>query len=410
VAAHPDLKLLFATRALRMFAYGVGSVVLVLHLAAAGEGEARIGLLLSLTLLGDVAVSLAVTTRADRVGRRRMLALGGALVAATGAAFATTTAFPLLAAAATVGVLSPSGNEVGPFLPIEQAAIAQALAPERRTATFAWYQLTGALATAAGALAGGTCAEALQRAGVVPLRSYQLLFAGYAAAGIALALLPLGLSAAVEAGHLEVPRPGALGLHASRGVVLRLSALFSLDAFAGGFVVQSFVAWWFHRRFGAGPALLGAIFFGANVLAGLSALSAAAIARRYGLVRTMVFTHLPSNLLLAAVPLAPTLPIAIAILLARFSISQMDVPTRQSYTMAVVRPDERAAAAGLTGIARTVGAALAPLAAGPLYASAALSGVPFLVAGGLKVLYDLALWRGFRHLPAEHERRARSAP
>src|SRR6266540_3677166 len=399
MAAPPDLPLLFAARALRLFAYGVASVVLVLHLAAAGEGEARIGLLLTLTLLGDVAVSLAVTTRADRAGRRRMLALGGALVAATGAAFATTTAFPLLALAATVGVLSPSGNEVGPFLPIEQAAIAQALPPERRTATFAWYQLTGALATAAGALAGGAGAEALQRAGVAPLRSYQLLFAGYAAVGVALALLPLGLSAAVEAAPIVTPRLGALGLHASRRVVFRLSALFSLDAFAGGFVVQSFVAWWFHRRFGAGPAVLGAIFFGANVLAGLSALSAAAIARRFGLVATMVFTHLPS-----------TLPVAVAILLARFSISQMDVPTRQSYTMAVVRPEERAAAAGLTGIARTVGAALAPLAAGPLYASAALSGVPFLVAGGLKVLYDLALWRGFRHLPAEHERRARSAP
>src|SRR6266540_2059321 len=410
MAAPPDLPLLFAARALRLFAYGVASVVLVLHLAAAGEGEARIGLLLTLTLLGDVAVSLAVTTRADRAGRRRMLALGGALVAATGAAFATTTAFPLLALAATVGVLSPSGNEVGPFLPIEQAAIAQALPPEQRTATFAWYQLTGALATAAGALAGGAGAEALQRAGVAPLRSYQLLFAGYAAVGVALALLPLGLSAAVEAAPIVTPRLGALGLHASRRVVFRLSALFSLDAFAGGFVVQSFVAWWFHRRFGAGPAVLGGIFFGANVLAGISALSAAAIARRFGLVATMVFTHLPSNLLLAAVPLAPTLPVAVAILLARFSISQMDVPTRQSYTMAVVRSDERAAAAGLTGIARTVGAAVAPLAAGPLYASAALSGVPFLVAGGLKVLYDLLLWRGFRHLPAEHERRARSAP
>ncbi|HEX9307130.1 MAG TPA: MFS transporter [Anaeromyxobacter sp.] len=409
MAAPPDLPLLFAARALRLFAYGVASVVLVLHLAAAGEGEARIGLLLTLTLLGDVAVSLAVTTRADRAGRRRMLALGGALVAATGAAFATSTAFPLLALAATVGVLSPSGNEVGPFLPIEQAAIAQALPPERRTATFAWYQLTGALATAAGALAGGAGAEALQRAGVAPLRSYQLLFAGYAAVGVALALLPLGLSAAVEAAPIVTPRLGALGLHASRRVVFRLSALFSLDAFAGGFVVQSFVAWWFHRRFGAGPAVLGGIFFGANVLAGISALSAAAIARRFGLVATMVFTHLPSNLLLAAVPLAPTLPVAVAILLARFSISQMDVPTRQSYTMAVVRSDERAAAAGLTGIARTVGAAVAPLAAGPLYASAALSGVPFLVAGGLKVLYDLLLWRGFRHLPAEHERRERSA-
>jgi MFS family permease len=394
-----DIPLLFATRALRMFAYGLASVVLVLHLAAAGEPEARIGLLVSLTLLGDVAISLAVTTRADRVGRRRMLVLGGALMAAAGAAFAFTTSFPLLALAATVGVLSPSGNEVGPFLPIEQAALAQELGPDARTSAFAWYQLTGALATAVGALAGGVLAEALQRAGLPPLRSYQLVFAAYAAAGLALAVVFSRLSARVEPPRGPAPAArSTLGLHRSRGVVLRLSALFSLDAFAGGFVVQSFVAWWFHRRFGAGPALLGAIFFGANVLAGASALSAAAVARRFGLVNTMVFTHLPSNVLLALVPFMPTLSLAVAVLLLRFSISQMDVPTRQSYTMAVVDPDERSAAAGVTGIARTVGAAVAPLAAGPLYAAASLAAAPFLVAGGLKVVYDLALWRSFRHV------------
>jgi MFS family permease len=386
-----------------MFAYGVGSVILVLHLSAAGVSDARVGLLLSLTLLGDVAVSLAVTTRADRLGRRRMLALGGVLVVAAGAVFASTTAFPILAAAAFVGVLSPSGNEVGPFLPIEQAALAQEVPPERRTGVFAWYQLAGSLATALGALAGGAGAQLLQRAGLAPLPSYQALFACYAVAGLALALLPAGLSPAVEAPAGAEPARAALGLHRSRGVVLRLSSLFAVDAFAGGLVVQSLVAWWLHRRFGAGPAMLGAIFFGANLLAGVSALSAAAIARRFGLVRTMVFTHLPSNLLLAAVPLAPTLPLAIALLLLRFSISQMDVPTRQAYTMAIVAPDERAAAAGTTGVARTVGAALAPLAAGPLYASAALGGVPFFVAGGLKVLYDLALWRGFRNVSAEGE-------
>ncbi len=382
-----------------MFAYGLASVVLVLHLAAAGEGESRIGLLVSLTLLGDVAVSLLVTTRADRVGRRRMLVMAGALMLAAGAVFATTTAFPLLAIAATIGILSPSGNEVGPFLAIEQAALAQELSPDARTSAFAWYQLTGAFATAAGALAGGVLAEALQRAGTAPLRSYQIVFAGYAIAGGVLAVLFTRLSDGVEARPTSAPARSTLGLHRSRAVVLRLSALFSLDAFAGGFVVQSFVAWWFHSRFGVGPALLGAIFFGANVLAGVSALSAATIARRFGLVNTMVFTHLPSNVLLALVPFMPTLPLAITVLLLRFSISQMDVPTRQSYTMAVVEPDERSAAAGVTGIARTVGAAIAPLAAGPLYASAALGGVPFVVAGGLKVVYDVLLWRAFRKRP-----------
>ncbi|HEY6100473.1 MAG TPA: MFS transporter [Anaeromyxobacter sp.] len=404
LAATSDVTLLFVTRAVRMFAYGLASVVLVLYLGAAGIDEKRVGLLITLTLLGDTAVSLLVTTRADRAGRRRMLVLGALLMTGAGAAFAATPSFPLLVAAATLGVLSPSGNEVGPFLPIEQAALTQELDPGRRTAVFAWYQLTGALATACGALAGGAAAEALQRAGLPALASYRIVFAAYAAAGLALAALVLGLSSRVEAGAGGARLGTSFGLHRSRGVIFRLSALFSLDAFAGGFVVQSFVAWWFHERFGAGPALIGAIFFGANLLAGVSALSAAAVARRIGLVNTMVFTHLPSNVLLVLVPLMPTLPLAVGVLLLRFAISQMDVPTRQSYTLAVVDPDERSAAAGITGIARTVGAALAPLAAGPLYASAALASLPFAVAGTLKIAYDLALWRNFRTLRPPEER------
>ena len=406
-ARNRDVPLLFATRAARLFAYGLVSVVLVLHLTAAGLSEVRIGLLLTLALLGDTGISLLLTTRADRLGRRRTLVLGAALMVVAAAAFAATTSFPLLLLAATVGVLSPSGNEVGPFLAVEQAALSQELPAERRTAVFAWYGLTGSLATAAGALFGGVLAEALQRAGLAPLASYRGVMLGYGLLGLILAALFQRMSPGVEAPPVGAGVSGAMfGLHRSRRVVLELSALFSVDAFAGGFVVQSFVAWWFHARFGTGPALLGAIFFGANVLAGISALSAAAIARRIGLVNTMVATHLPSNVLLALVPLMPTLPLAIAVLLIRFSISQMDVPTRQSYTMAVVDPDERSAAAGVTGIARTIGASLAPLAAGPLYASAALASVPFFVAGGLKIAYDLALWRRFRAVRPREERGA----
>ena len=226
---------------------------------------------------------------------------------------------------------------------------------------------------------------------------------GHAALGLLLAVLFTGLWPAAEAsaeGRAGRGRPAflaaKLGLERSRAVVLRLSLLFSLDAFAGGFVVQSFVAYWFHQRFGASPALLGRIFFVANALAGLSALSAAAVARRIGLVRTMVFTHLPSNVLLVLVPLMPRLDLAILVLVLRFAISQMDFPTRQSFTMAVAEPDERSAAAGVTGIARTVGAALAPMAAGPLYAVPALASAPFLIAGGLKILYDLAVYVAFR--------------
>jgi MFS family permease len=406
-----DVPTLFATRALRLFAYGLVSVVLVLHLSAAGNDERRIGALLTLTLLGDTALSFWITTHADRWGRRRMLVVGAALMALAGAAFTATTSFALLLLAATIGVVSPSGNEVGPFLAVEQAALSQGVPGERRTAAFAWYQLTGALATALGALCGGALAGALQARGVAPLASYRAVMGCYGLAGVVLAAAFTRLSAEVEAPAVSAaaPRPTLLGLHRSRGTVLRLSALFSVDAFAGGFVVQSFVAWWFHARFGVGPATLGAIFFGANLLAGVSALSAAWIARRVGLVNTMVATHLPSNVLLVLVPLMPTLPLAIAVLLVRFSISQMDVPTRQSYTMAVVDPDERSAAAGVTGIARTVGAALAPLAAGPLYASAALASVPFFVAGGLKIAYDLALWRSFRRVVPAEERADRGA-
>jgi MFS family permease len=408
-----DVRLLFATRAVRLFAYGFLSVVLVLHLAAAGLSEARIGLLLTLTLAGDTVISLFLTTRADRLGRRATLIAGAALMVFAGVLFAATRSFALLLLAATVGVISPAGNEVGPFLAIEQAALSEALPAERRTAAFAWYALFGSFATALGSLAGGGLASALQGAGLAPLASYRAVVVGYGALGLVLVALFARLSRTIEAAGARRSAPTArpsflqrsLGLSRSRAVVLKLSALFTVDAFAGGFVVQAFVAWWFHRRFGASPALLGGIFFGANVLAGLSALSAAWVARRIGLVRTMVFTHLPSNVLLFIVPLMPTLPLAMAALFLRFSISQMDVPTRQSFTMAVVDPDERSAAAGVTGIARTVGSSLSPLAAGPLYAVPALASVPFFVAGGLKIVYDLALLVAFGRVVPPEERR-----
>jgi MFS family permease len=408
MAARRDVALLFATRSVRLFAYGLLSVVLVLHLSAAGLSEGRIGLLLSLTLLGDTALSLWITTRADQAGRRRMLQLGAVLMAAAGLLFAITADFWLLLLAATIGIISPAGNEVGPFLAVEQAALSQSLPDASRTRAFAWYALAGSFATALGALCGGGLASLLLARGFAPLAAYRVVAVGYAALGGVLLLLFAGLSEAAEAPGRKASRPPflapGLGLGRSRGVVARLSALFALDAFAGGFVVQSLVAWWFHTRWGMDEALLGGLFFGANVLAGLSALAAGWMASRIGLVNTMVFTHLPSNVLLLLVPLMPTLPLAVGALLLRFSISQMDVPTRQSYTMAVVEPGERAAAAGVTGIARTIGSSLAPVLAGPLYASAALSGVPFFVCGGLKIAYDLLLWRSFRSLRPPEER------
>jgi len=399
-----DGRLLFATRAVRMFGYGLASVVLVLYLAALGLSDPVIGLLLTLTLLGDAAISLWLTTHADRVGRRRVLFAGALLMCLAGVGFASTSALPVLVLAATIGVISPSGNEVGPFLAVEQASLSQTIADRSRTRVFAWFNLTGSFATATGALVGGGVAGALIAAGRTPIDAYRAVIVVYACLGLLLAALFWRVSPRVEVAQApDVSVSRRLGLHRSRGIVARLSALFALDAFAGGLVVQSLVAYWFHLRFGADVAVLGGVFFGANILAGISALAAARIADRIGLVRTMVFTHLPSNVLLAAVPLMPTLPLAIIVLLARFSISQMDVPTRQSYTMAVVDPDERSAAAGVTGIARSLGASMSPLIAAPLFGVASLAALPFVPAGGLKIGYDVLLYRGFRSLRPAHE-------
>ncbi len=387
----------------RLFAYGFLSVILALYLAEIGFSEASTGLLLTLALAGDAAVSLWLTTSADRVGRRRMLLVGAVLMAAGGAVFAATSNWWLLAVAATVGVISPTGKETGPFLSIEQAALSEIVAPARRTHAFAWYHLAGSLAAAFGALAGGVAVEALRADGFSTVEAYRALLVAYALAGVALAGCFLGVSRSIEARpeHRAAASRPAFGLHRSRPIVMRLSALFALDAFAGAFIVQSVMAYWFHVRFGIGEGAIGAVLFGGNLLAGLSSLGAARLASRIGLVKTMFVTHLPSNVLLCLVPLMPTLELAIAVLLVRFSISQMDVPTRQSYTMAVVAPEERSAAAGITTIARSAGAALAPALGGAVLA-VSLAG-PFFVSGGLKIVYDLLLYRGFRALRPPEE-------
>jgi MFS family permease len=401
-----DGRLLFTTRVLRMFAYGFLAVILVLYLAALGLGGFEIGILLTLTLVGDTLISLWLTTNADRLGRRRVLVAGAVLMILAAVLFALTREYALLVLAATIGVISPSGNEVGPFLAVEQASLSQIVGDERRTVVFAWYNVVGYLATASGSLAAGLLAGSLIAGGLDRVDAYRAVILGYGVVGLLLALGFWRVSGRVEAPRRtrDAPVVGRLGLHRSRGIVLRLSALFSLDAFGGGLVPQSLMAYWFHLKFGVEPAILGAIFFGANILAAVSSLSAVWIARRIGLVNTMVFTHLPSNVLLILVPVMPNLPLAILVLLARFSISQMDVPTRQSYVMAVVDPDERSAAAGVTGIARTTGAAVSPLISGPLIASAGLAGIPFILAGGLKIVYDVALWRAFRTVKAPEER------
>lgn len=384
-SAERSVFLLFLTRILRLFAFGLISVFLVLYLTSLGFSAGEVGLLLSLTLIGDTLISLWITVNTDRIGRRRMLILGALLMAGAGVVFALTDNYWLLLVAAAIGVISPSGNEVGPFLAIEQASVSQLVHEENRTKVFAWYNLAGSFATAAGALVSGF---------LLPLTSYQWLIGLYAGIGALLALLFLALGREVET--TSIPVQSRFGLHQSRKIVWKLSALFSLDSFAGGFVMQSLLAWWLHVRFGADVVVLGSLFFAANILAGLSALSAAWLAKRIGLIRTMVFTHIPSNILLILVPFMPDLFWASGLLLVRFSISQMDVPTRQAYTMAVVAPDERSAAAGWTGIARTTGSAISPVLCGLIVAVPGMLAAPLVLAGGLKIVYDLLLYRSFQ--------------
>jgi MFS family permease len=329
-----------------------------------------------------------------------MLIVGSFLMAGAGLAFAFTSNFLFLVIAGTIGVISPSGNEVGPFLSIEQAALSHVVSGSSRTTAFAWYTLTGSFATAIGSLCGGMLPSLVDSSGAAPIKGYRAVVISYAVFGMLLTLVFARLSSATEVASEDrlsglAAKKILLGIGHSREIVLKLSGLFALDSFGGGFVVQSFAAYWFYLRFGVKPAALGAIFFGANLFAGVSALLASRLASRFGLVRTMVFTHLPSNILLILLPLMPTLQLAIGVLLLRFSISQMDVPTRQSYTMAVVHPEERSAAAGITGVARTIGASIPPIFVGLMFAKPPLINAPFFIAGTLKIAYDLLLYRQF---------------
>jgi len=407
-----DGRALFTLRTMRMFAYGFLAVVLVLYLDAIGLDPLAVGIVLTLTLVGDTVISLWLTTNADRLGRRRVLVAGALLMLLAGVVFAFTSWVPLLILAGAIGVISPTGNEVGPFLAIEQAGLTQIVPDRRRTATFAWYNLVGYVATATGALVAGIASQVLLSGGAAPADAYRAIVIGYALIGAVMALGAWRLGPGIEPPAAAAASDGIrrrLGLHRSQRVVLKLSALFAIDAFGGGFIPQSLMAYWFHVQFGVEPAVLGAIFFAANLLAAVSSLSAARIAARFGLINTMVFTHIPSNLLLILVPLMPTLPLAIAVLLLRFTLSQMDVPTRQSYVMAVVEPDERSAAAGITGIARTTGAAISPSFSSVLMASVGYAALPFYLAGGLKIVYDLLMYREFSAVKPPEERRAPTA-
>lgn len=396
--------LLLVTAGVRNFAYSFLSIVVGPYLAARGLEAESIGVVLTAALGGGTVMTIAATVLSRRIGRRRALVLQSACMALGAAGLALATHPVLIVAAAVVGGISPSGRELGPFLAIELAALAQTSTDETRTRLFMMYSVVTSLAVALGALAVGLPALA----GLSPPGSYSVLVWSYAASGLLLVALFARLSPAVEApvSAGRVTRSKWLGLHRSRGVVAKLASLFAIDAFAGGLVVQSLVAYWLHVRFGVSAAELGAIFFGANLLSALAYLFATPIARRIGLLNAMVFTHLPSNLLLVLVPFMPTAQLAVMMLFAQYLLSQLDVPTRHSYIMGVVDPDERAAAAGFTTVARNLGSALAPALSGALF-SASVFALPFVLAGGLKTVYDVALLITFRRVrpPEEAARR-----
>ncbi len=396
-----DGWLLFATCGVRSFAYGFLSVILGLYLDAIGLSATAIGWIFTAALTGGAVMTIVITAVADSLGRKSLLILGAVLMAMAGSVFAVNTNPLVLIAAAIFGTISPSGKEVGPFLSIEQAVLPQTIDDRRRTMIFAAYNLVGSIAGAVGALAVGLPALF----SLSPISGYRFLVWGYVTCAIVMIILFCFLTPSIEVNAPTDSQTSKIGMQRSRGIVAKLAGLFALDAFAGGFIVQSIVAYWFYLRYQTDLNALGGIFFGTNILAAVSFLAAPAIARRIGLLNTMVFTHLPSNFLLLLVPLMPNLKLAVVTLLARNLFSQLDVPTRQSYTMAVVDPDERAAAAGILSVARNAGAAIAPVFTGAVLATPSL-GLPFLLAGGLKIVYDLWIFTVFRRVkpPEEDDR------
>jgi len=381
-----DARRILALQALRAFAYGLGSVLIGVTLARRGLSGFEVGLVLAALLAGVALTSLAIARTADRVGRRRWYAALFLLMGLAGAAFALTDETWLLVLAALSGTVSTEVVESGPFTSLEQAMLPSAVGGSGDpTRLFGTYNTVATLAGSAGALA----AALVPALGVEPQR----LLLVYVAVGVVGAFVARGLSDSLEATRRSAVAP----LDRSRGIVRRLSALFALDSFGGGFVTQAFIAYWFTETFGTSLEVLGVVFFVLGLLQSVSFQVATRLAARFGLVNTMVFTHLPSNILLAAIPFAPTEAAAFALLLARALLSQMDVPTRQAYVVGVVDPEERAAAAAYTNTARYVTRPLGPLVAAPILQLSL--GAPFVVAGALKTVYDLTLYRAFRRRP-----------
>jgi MFS family permease len=380
-------------RLLRAFGFGFAAVLIGLHLERRGLPPALIGLVITVGLAAASLNGLLLALFSNQIGRRRALAVTGLLMAAGGLDLALARPAWLLVLAGTTGMLGTAGSDYGPFSAIEQAVLAESVEGRARNRAFGRYSLGGGLAAAVGGLAAAAGSDVTRSTG---------FFLGFAFIGLLTALLALSLSPAVEAAEAGSSMPAIRPL-------LPLTALFAVDALGGGFVATAVIAYWLHVRFGAGAFLLGPVFASIALLQAGSYEVAGRLADRIGLVRTMVFTHLPSNVLLIAIAFSPSLGSAVALLLARFAISQMDVPARQAYVASIVPPGQRAGALAITGVVRGAGQAAGPILSG-LAIQAAAFGFPFFAAGGLKIVYDLALFAGYRGRPAEHERLPRARP
>ena len=401
-----DGKLLLSARVVRTFAYGYLSIVLAIYLKLIGFDEILIGLLLSATLVNSVIFTLIASFYADRIGRRKILVIYAALMSISGAIFLVAENYIALIVAAFIGTINVTGSETGAFLSIEQAVLPQTVKDiKKRNTIFALYNMAGTFAMSAGVLLSGLPQALEQQYGLNQIESIKPLFLLYILAGVATIVIYFLLSKNVELITDDEKKTRSIKQTLSpksKQIVVKLSALFSVDSFAGGFVIQSIVSFWFFTKFDVDLTTLSYIFSVAGVLTAFSFIVATRIADKIGLINTMVFTHIPSNILLILVAFAPTFPIAIAFYLARMSLSQMDVPTRQSYIVAVVREEERTAAAAITNVSRNIAQAVSPSLTGVIIQSLWLS-APFVVGGVLKIIYDLGLYVNFRKIRPPEE-------
>ena len=397
-------RIVLVARTLRSFAFGLNSVALGLYLAGIGLDGGQIGLVLSAALAGTLGLTLVIALYGDRIGRRRLLMTGSALMAAAALVPLLGNQPLLLAAIALSGMVAVNANESTGLQTVDQALLPQAVPAEQRTAAFALYNVLASVAAALGALAIGLFPLLGGALGLSGANVYLPAFVLYALIGVACLVIQSRLDARAEAGE-RVAR--TLAIDRSRGIVGRLSILYGLDSFAGSFTVQSFIAYFFAAAFGADPVAVGSLLFAANLLSAASFPVAAWLSRRFGLINTMVFTHIPSSLFLFGVALSPSFLVAAPLWLARAALASMDVPARQSYTMAVVEPAERTAAAGVTSLARAFALVPGPAIAGALLVPLGL-GVPLIATGVLKIVYDVSLFALFRTHPAPEERLRRA--